>query len=248
MPFDNSLHPRDARSRFVDREHSIPELFLIPPTTQFDLTKLTKRELKQLEAYLLEMGHERVEDLYSGEYASVAQEIIYLRRGMAPKLEWVLQPVDGELPSAIIPAVVAKAVTAEDLTNPTTVLQFETSRAFVAKEKAVEARARKSGRVDGEGFAKLRDREHTTLEAHVVVNAKYTAAAAMDAADAVEKFLTAGTSREIAVAYDVAYTAKEAAVTAAQVLDTWFSEESVGFRNAGFLTKAWTSTTGQPHT
>jgi GNAT superfamily N-acetyltransferase len=107
-----------------------------------------------------------------------------------------------------VPAEVAKACTAEDRSEPGVALRHRRDRAHVAREKATEERSRRSGRTDGPTFGKLRAKEDSATARFLAADAEYSAATGAPTASA-----------------------------AADRLATWNSDELVGLRRSGRLTK-----------
>jgi hypothetical protein len=204
-------HPRSTAGRFEIREQSAPELALVP----FDISRLSGAQRADYAAHVAEStpsGRTRGEIYAALTIVAVCKRTVWTSRGMPPQLLWQLDTEDGG--SITVPAFVAKAATATDVSDELEAAEFRARRARVSYEKALEARSRRSGRIDAAGFAALRKAEDRAA-------GKYLAADAIRA--------------EIEVGRDLQSNADHAA--AVLRLNAWNAPANQALRDSGYLVK-----------
>ncbi|KQO98750.1 hypothetical protein [Leifsonia sp. Leaf264] len=115
----------------------------------FDVARLTPKERTLLEAHLQESvpgTGASYESLYR-EFAaeSKSQDLVWVRRGAQRELVWRLHRTNQE--PVRIPPVVAKAITAEDTTDPLAMSEHRRDSAHRSWQKLVEARTTRRKRI-----------------------------------------------------------------------------------------------------
>ena len=153
-------HPRAAAGTFTTKVNSPSDVILT--AASFDRDRLTRGEQTRFDAHLAELADTRTGETHADRYAAltvthVQQSIVFGRRGTAPQLLWQVHVEGGD--PVTVPGFVAKACTAADLSDPLVPFEHRRNRARVAAEKATDERARLAGRVRGQRYGDLRQKE-----------------------------------------------------------------------------------------